>query len=139
MGGVAVIFLLVGVALAQEIVAVPPGKCVRPDVQSYLLPETHYDNCLKAAKNVPVLEDALDECTERSKAVLEPVIEVLDVADQQFDTDQELSAFLVKTVADLDKDLSKSAKRENRLRNQRNVLLAVGGTLLVTTAVGIAL
>lgn len=133
------VWLFLAVATAQEIQSVAPGQCVRPTVQSYLLPGTHYDNCLKAAMNLPVCQEALDACTEKSLAAIDSVVAALGVSVEQLESEDELGQFLAQTIEDLESQRDKASKKEDRLRNQRNVLLAVGGTLLITTAVGIAL
>lgn len=112
---------------APSIVPVAPGETIKARVQSYLLSDPYYTQCLINTKDLEVTRKALDAATDRSTGALATAQAALTYCQDQINRDN-------TEVAKLTAQLQVLQDRQRDLKTQRDVAIAIAVALLVGSA-----
>ncbi len=97
--------------------------------RQYVKDSRHLESCLEK------FDQALDEATAANERALNAV----EIARAQFDSDEELIAEQVQTIANLGAKLDEHEEKLMQVRQQRNVAWGIAGGFLAASTAAVAL
>lgn len=106
-------------------------------VDGWLLSDKQYDNCIVAAQNLPLCQEALDTAVPKCVSKLEELAPKLTACADALVRDQERDDELTQKILQAAELRSADKLLIQKLRAQRNTsYLVIGGTIVTAALVG---
>lgn len=106
--------------LTEPVIRLVPRK-------SFLLPESHYDEAVTKAKQLPICLEGLDTCTNVALEWQGRVGNALQSCSEQFDTDEELVEGFAIQIHDLEVSLLESNEKARKNARMAGIGWAIVG------------
>lgn len=140
-GAIVICLLLLTSALAQslDVHAVPTGKTELVQGPAVWMTEDRFTRMLMAEQVLPKCEVALRASTEEGITASERAVKSFELARLQFGQDEESLETAQRLIWTQGEQLRVAQERNSRLREQRNVALAISTGFLAASATAIVL
>ena len=133
------LWLMVTIALADDVVAVPAGQTTKVTGPSVCMSETRFTRFLVAEESLPLCRERLDKITDLSIRTTEQSLAALATVDQQLLDDAALITALQADLVLVTAQRDKALERTSRLRSQRNASTGVALGFLAASVAAVAL